>query len=542
MLNQLSLSLFIFLNCAMANSVALGNPNAPVKGTFQYNLGQQPTTLNALSSSDAYASTVQSYILESLGDKNIDTDTWEPALATSWEIAKDETTFTFTLRQGVKWHDGKPFTAEDVKFSFEAIMDKEDKWKTAHQKSYFENIAEVKILAPNKVQFVAKSKYFKNFDVAAGMAIVPKHLYENTSKENLRVLNKTLVGTGPYILADLQRGKSITLTKNKNWWGLSEDRNKGKNNFEKILMRFIKDPTIEVTRLEKGDIDFIGLNAEQFVKKADGPKWGKDVFKVQTQNKAPNGYGFIGWNLKNPMFESKKVRTALYHLINRDLMIEKFDYNMNVPATGPIYLQSEYADPTVKALAYDPQKALKLLKEDGWKPGPDNILEKKIGKELVKLSFTILEPNQDYVKYLTVFKEDAIKAGVEVKIKYIEWTTFIKLLDERNFEAVRLGWSGGTPDWDPKQIWHTDSYVGGGSNFIGYSNKAVDKLIDEARMTMDKTKRTTLLKKVYKLIADDVPYAFFFNNKYTFYAHTKRMKRLKDTYNFGIGTNYWWIQ
>jgi peptide/nickel transport system substrate-binding protein/microcin C transport system substrate-binding protein len=223
-------------------------------------------------------------------------------------------------------------------------------------------------------------------------------------------------------------------------------------------------------------------------------------------------------------------------------MIEKFDYNMNVPATGPIYLQSEYADPTVKALAYDPQKALKLLKEDGWKPGPDNILEKKIGKELVKLSFTILEPNQDYVKYLTVFKEDAIKAGVEVKIKYIEWTTFIKLLDERNFEAVRLGWSGGTPDWDPKQIWHTDSYVGGGSNFIGYSNKAVDKLIDEARMTMDKTKRTTLLKKVYKLIADDVPYAFFFNNKYTFYAHTKRMKRLKDTYNFGIGTNYWWIQ
>ncbi len=540
MLKQISITVFLFLNYALAS--ALGNPNAPVKGTFQYNLGQQPTTLNALSSTDAYASTVQSYILESLGDKNIDTDEWEPALATSWEISKDETTFTFNLREGVKWHDGKPFTAEDVKFTFEAIMDKEDRWKTASLKSYYENIGEVKILAPNKVQFVAKSKYFKNFDMAAGMPIVPKHLYENLSKENIRNLNKTLVGTGPYILTDLQRGKSLTLTKNKIWWGLKVPSNKGKFNFDKILMRFIKDPSIEVTRLEKGDIDFIGLNAEQFVKKASGSKWGKDVFKVQTQNKAPNGYGFIAWNLKNPMFESKNVRLALYHLINRDLMIEKFDFNMNLPATGPLYQQSEYADPTIKPVNFDPQLALKLLKADGWKPGPDNILQKKIGKEMVRLSFTILEPNQDYVKYLTVFKEDAIKAGVEVKIKYIEWTTFIKLLDERNFEAVRLGWSGGSTDWDPKQIWHSDSYAGGGSNFIGYSNKTVDKLIEEARMTMDKTKRVKLLRKVYKTIADDVPYAFFFNNKYTFYAHTKRMGRLKDTYNFGVGTSYWWIQ
>lgn len=159
-LKKITLSIIFLLNCGLANSTSIGNPNAPVKGTFQYNLGQQPTTLNALSSTDYYASSVQGYILESLGDKNIDTDQWEPALATSWEVSKDETTFTFVLRDGVKWHDGKPFTAEDIKFSFDAIMDKDDKYKTAHSKSYFENIAEVKILAPNKVQICCEIQVF----------------------------------------------------------------------------------------------------------------------------------------------------------------------------------------------------------------------------------------------------------------------------------------------------------------------------------------------------------------------------------------------
>ena len=273
-----------------------------------------------------------------------------------------------------------------------------------------------------------------------------------------------------------------------------------------------------------------------------GKKWGKDVFKAKVQNKAPVNYSFIGWNLRNPLFKTKKTRKALYHLVNRNLMIEKFLFNLSLPATGPLFRQSDYANPNVKVVNFDPKKALKLLREDGWKDTDgDAVLDKMIDGKKVKFSFTILEPLQDFMKYLTIFQQSAKEAGIEVKLKFVEWNTFIKLLDERKFEAVRLAWGGGSVDWDPKQIWHSDSIANGGSNFIGYSNKTVDKLIDKARVTLDRKKRIKVLRKVFKTIADDAPYVFFFNNKYKFYAHTKRMKREKDTYNYGVGLGYWWI-
>ena len=134
------------------------------------------------------------------------------------------------------------------------------------------------------------------------------------------------------------------------------------------------------------------------------------------------------------------------------------------------------------------------------------ILDKVIDGKKTKLSITILEPNKEFVKYLTMYKEDAKKAGVEINVKLIEWNAFLKLLDERKFQAVRLGWGAGSVDWDPKQIWHSESQKGG-SNFIGYKNPEVDKLIDEARTILDFEKRQKVLRKVFKLIADDVPYA-----------------------------------
>ena len=159
----------------------------------------------------------------------------------------------------------------------------------------------------------------------------------------------------------------------------------------------------------------------------------------------------------------------------------------------------------------------------------------------VKFSFTILEPLQDFIKYLTIFKESAKKAGIDIKVKFVEWNTFIKLLDERKFQAVRLAWGAGSADWDPKQIWHSSSIANSGSNFVGYNNPEVDKLIDNARGTMEKNKRKQILNKVFKIIANDTPYIFFFNSKYGFYGHTPKMKRVQSAFNYGVGLDTWWI-
>ncbi len=518
-------------------SLAIGNLNAPQGGEYKMNLEEVPTTLHPLSSTDGYASTVQGYVMESLLDRSVETYEWHPAVAKEWTVAKDEMSVEFTLRDGVTFHDGKPLTAEDVKFSFDAVTDKTNKYKTAHLLSYYENIKEVTILAPNKVKFTFAKPYFGNFSVVASMTIVPKHIYENGGKD----LNKKLIGSGPFILSEFDRSKHIRLKKNPNWWGNNDPERKGIYNYSSILMRFVADGTIAIQRMENGDFDFIGLTSEEFMKKTDGPKWKTDLEKVKMANKAPKGYGFVGLNLKNPMFTSAKTRRALSHLFNREEMIKKFLFDMSLPATGPWYQQSDYADPNTKSPQYDPKLALNLLKEDGWVPGADKILQKTVNGQVVRLSFTILNPNKEAEKYLTLYKENSKQAGVEINIKFVEWNAFIKLLDERKFEAVTLSWSGGDVDYDPKQIWHTDSIANQGSNFVSYSNPKVDKLIDESRLILDRNERIKKLREVYKMIADDAPYVFWFNAKFGFYGTNKRVGRPKDTFNYSVGQSYWWL-
>ena len=521
-----------------------GSPKAVAGGTFNFNLGNAPKTLNPLSSTDAYASMVNAYMEEGLAVRNMDTYEWEPWLATSWKISSDGKTFTFKLRKGVLWHDGKELTAKDVKFTFDALTDPQNRYKTAHVKPYYEGISEAKVLDTYKVQFKARNQYFGNFNVLAGLGVLPEHIYKDTSKKNIRKLKKETWGSGPYKFKRFRRGKYIELVANPDWWGRKVPALKGLYNYEKIRFRFIQEQEMAMRRLERGELDFLGLREEDFFKKAKGAKWGKSVFKVRFDNKSGKGYAFIGFNLNHKIFKNKNIRKALYHLLNREKMIEKFLYGNALPATGPWYRQSVYANPEVTPIAYDPAMAKSILKKEGWVDSDgDKILDKVIEGKKTPLSFTILEPREEFLKYLTMFKEDAKKAGVRILIKRIDWSSFLKLIDEKKFEAVRLAWSGGAIDMDPKQIWHSSSAVAGGSNFVSYKNKEVDRLIDEGRRIYDKDKRAKAFREVYRLIAQDIPYIFFFNSKSGFYAHAKRIKRIKDTYNYGIGyDSHWWLE
>ncbi|MCO4754259.1 MAG: peptide ABC transporter substrate-binding protein, partial [Bacteriovoracaceae bacterium] len=397
-----------YLSLALIGLFVFGCQPRPKRNiAFYTNILGEPTTLHPLKgASDGYTGSVTSYIIESLLTKDIDTYEWKPSLATEWEISEDKKTFTFKLRKNVKWHDGKPFTAEDVKWSFDAIFD--DKYKAVSLRPYYEGIEKVEVLDSHTVRFVAKTNYYKNFDIAAGLEILPKHFYEQDKGKAF--FNKNVIGTGPYKLELYKRGSRVVLLKNEQWWGFElEDQKEW--NFPKIVVRFVGDQTVALEMLKKGSLDFLGLRPEAYVKKAVGPKWGKEVHKVRTYNKSPKGYNFIGWNLKHDILKDKKVRQALYHLVNRKLMIDKFEFGYSVPAAGPIYPDSPYHDKSIKPVEYDPKKALKILREAGWRDTDgDNVLDKVINGRKRNLSITILEPYEGFMKYLTVFKEDAKKA------------------------------------------------------------------------------------------------------------------------------------
>jgi microcin C transport system substrate-binding protein len=515
------------------------NESAPQGGVFNLNLGGEPPTLHPITSTDAYAQVVQGYVMDALLAHDIETYAWKPRLAEKWEISKDNKVFTFFLRKNSFFHDGKPVTAEDVKFSFDAIF--EPAYNAAHLRPYYEGIAKVEVIDPYTVKVTAKDTYFKNFDQIATMSIIPKHVYSDVEKS--KKMTRTLIGSGPYALDKFERGQILSLKKFDKWYGKDDKEWKGAFNFSSINMRFYKEDAIILEHAKKGDLDYVKLTSEAYVKKTDGAPWGKTIIKHKVENSAPKNYNFIGWNFRREMFQDKDVRVALAHLMNREEMNKKFRYGMAELATGPTYIRSEYASKTVKPLLFDPKTANELLTKAGWKDSDkDGILDKTINGKKVSFRFTLIHPNKDSEKYWTMYKEDLKKAGIDMEIKYLEWNSFLKLLDEGNFDAVALAWGGGDITWDPKQIWHSSSAVAGGSNFINYKNPEVDKLIDEARQNLDEKKRKKLLATVYEKIAADAPYVFMFNERYDFYANSSKVQMPADTFKYDIGADYWWMK
>jgi peptide/nickel transport system substrate-binding protein/microcin C transport system substrate-binding protein len=517
----------------------LPNLQAPQGGNINENMRAEPSTLHPITASDGYSGEIHDLTMATLLTKDPNTYEWKPYLAEKWEISKDGRVFTFYLRKNATFHDGKPVTAEDVKFSFDAIF--EPKYNAAHKRPYYEQISRVEVVDPYTVKFFAKSTYFLNFDICAGLYIIPKHVYEDVDKS--KKMNKELVGAGPYMLAKYERGKKIILKKYADWFGKDDPAFKGQFNFDTITFRFVSEENVYLEMLKRGDLDYFGeLNAEQYATKTQGDPWGKTVFAVKASNLSPKGYRFVGWNFRNELFKDKNVRMALAMLMNREEMNKKFRYGLSTLATGPTDNFSDYASPNVKPILFDPKKAAELLAKAGWKDSDhDGILDKVINGKKVDFRFSVIHANKDFEKYLTFYKEDLKKVGIDMQIKYLEWNSFLKTLDEGKFDAICLMWQT-TFDFDPKQIWHSSSAVPGGSNFIDYKNPAVDKLIDKARSEMDRKKRITMLRKVYEMIASDVPYVFMFNEKYDFYAVSAKIGRPGDTFKYTDGSDYWWLK
>ncbi len=440
------------------------------------------------------------------------------------------------MRPNLKFHDGTPITAEDVKFSFDAIFMPE--FKAFGKKPYYENIESATVEGPLKVTFKAKAKYFNNLNVLAGTYIIPKHIYQKFDRKQ----NRNIVGSGPYRFVSYDKGKSIILERQKDWFGWDLSFFKGVFNFDRIFFRFIEGENLVVENLKRGQLDYAGLTPEQFNLKTNDAAFTSKLEKVKTENSAPGAYGFIGWNTRNPLFSDKNVRKAMTHLMNRELMISKFLFNMSVPAAGPWHFKSPYASTKVKPLGFNPKEATRLLTKAGWTDSnKDGILDKMIDGKLVPFKFSLIYSTKDVEKYFTIYKEDLKKAGIDLELKVLEWNSFLKLVNEQKFEACALAWGGGSVDIDPKQIWHSESDKLNGHNFVGYKNKEVDNLIDTARMEMSRAKRITLLQKAYEVIADDAPYLFLFNRKDALYAHNKRIKKPNDTFKFAIGVDYWWM-
>ena len=501
------------LAAVLAFAGVAGAAEKPVYGgTFLNGSIGDAENLNPILESTDSANEIDSMIFN--GVMTVDPKTLKPIpdLAESYSSSADQLTWTFKLRKDVKWQDGVPFTAEDVKFSYETYADPK---VNSPRQTDFESIKEIKLLDKYTIQIVLKKPYSPFLYLPMGYFIVPKHILEGQDINN-SAFNRKPLGTGPFKFKEWVSGDHVTVVRNDDYF-------KGKPYLDSIITKVVPNGPALLAQAEAGQLDRANVPAPEVDRMRDVAA--KEHLKLY--ERLDFGYTYIGWNLKNPLFADKRVRQALTMAIDRGLILEKIYKGLGTIATSHIVpgVAWAYTD-DVPQYPYDPAKAKKLLGDLGWKPGSDGILEKD-GK---KFSFTIMANEGNVMRkgVMLYVQQQLAKIGIDVKVQTIEWSTFIKqYVDKKKFDAIVLGWTGMGPDPDDYSLWNSeDADVDDTFNFVGYKNKEVDKLLQAARNTMEPDKRAEYYAKTQKIIAEELPY--------TFLVYTKQVDAFSEKVKGGI--------
>lgn len=485
------------------------------------------TYLNPVLASETSASTINGLVFNGLVKYN---GKIEPVgdLAEDWTISKDGLTFTFHLKKNVRWHDGHPFTAEDVLYTYERLTDPEVRTPFS---SNYDKVKKVEVINSYEIRVNYKEPFVPALE-SWGTGIISKHIFGGVKgKEfNEHPSNKKPVGTGPYKFKEWKTDEKIVLEANLDYFG-------GKPHIAKFIFRIIPDNSVEFLELRNKSIDTMSLTPDQY---HAYPEFFRGYKKFRFPRAA---YSFVGFNLKNPLFKEQKVRQAIAHAINKKELVDGVLLGMGQSATGPFLPLSWAFDPAIKDFEYLPELSKKILKEEGWKDtNYDGILE----KDGHPFHFTLITNQGNKMRSLCaeIIQQQLKKIGIKMELRIIEWSTFIKqFVDKQNFDAIILGWSL-TPDPDNYSIWHSSQRKEGQYNFVSYENKEVDQLLEKGRKEFDLEKRKTIYRKIHRIIHDDIPYIFLFYPDSLPVIHERfQGPKIEPVSSFGFAWNFekWYV-
>lgn len=417
-----------------------------------------------------------------------------PDLASSWEVSKDGCTITFHLRKGVRWHDGYPLTAKDVLFTYKVMVDPST--PTPYSGDFLE-VDKAEVVD----DYTFRVHYRRPFAPGLsswGISILPEHLLSGRDITKSPLIRHP-IGTGPYRFKEWVSGQKVILEYNPDYF-------EGRPYINWYISRVIPDMATMFLELKAGGIDYMGLTPMQY-RRQTNTGWFKKNFNKYRYLAA--SYTYLGYNLKCPLFKDKRVRQAISYAINKEEIIDGVLLGLGTIATGPYKPDMWAYNPNVKRYPYNPKKARQLLTEAGFKDSDgDGILDKD-GRPFI---FTIItnQGNLNRLNTAQIIQYRLSKIGIKVKIRVIEWASFIKeFIDKRRFEATILGWTI-PPEPDLYDVWHSSKTSPGGLNFISYKNPEVDRLIEEARHTFDIEKRRECYFRIQEILADEQPYTFLY--------------------------------
>jgi peptide/nickel transport system substrate-binding protein len=411
------------------------------------------------------------------------TPEFEPVseLAVSW-IWKDSKTLVFKLRKDAFFSDGERVNAEDVKYTFDSLLDTEF---NAPFRSLYTSISEVQIEDDFTVKFLL-NKPNAALMTYMDIGIVPKHLGEDKNHN----LGTDPVGSGPMRLTKWERGNKIVLEPNPKFWGKEPT-------VEKIIIQIIKDQTNRVQALVAGDVDYVASPLEP----NDVPRM-RENDKISSYSSTGTSYTYFGFNMNVPILSDKRMRRAIAYFIDRDILVDKINEGVPVKANNlmlPFWWM--YTD-DIKQPGHDPEKAKALLSEMGWfDTDNDGILDKD-GKKLT----IVLKTHSEWanrIQMIEYIQNVLSKNGFEAKTDITDWPAHSSAVRASNYQTTIQGW---TRLVDPDYAFYHTLHSKGTSNWGGFNSPDYDKLVELGRVTTDIRKRGEYYQKAARILAEELPY------------------------------------
>ncbi len=489
-------------------------------------------TLTPLISTDAYATEIQNMVLETLLIYDPDSLELIGHIATSWKISDDGLVITYKMRDDVTFSDGQKLTAHDLVFTYDFIMN--EKVDAPRHRAYYKKIKSVVALDDYTVQFTFTEPYYNSLLLSGSLEILPKHFYSQYM-DDPTPFNQSkgiLLGSGPYRLKAPDSWtpdkKIVELIRNDRYWGPVTP------SYDRVMWKIIDNDSARLTTFRNRELDIYSARPIEYKKLLND----KDLTsRTQHFEYMPpiNGYIYIAWNHqrkgKDTLFTDKRVREALTYLTDRQKMIDEILLGYGEIAVSPFNPQSKQHNPALTPRQPDVDKAIALLKQAGFEDRDgDGVIENEKGE---KFQFDLLFPNvsEDAKRLVLLLKDFYAKAGIQLTPKAAEWPVMLEKGDTQEFDAMILGWTS-VVESDLYQIFHSSQIDDNGDNYISYRNPKLDKLIEQARTTVDRDKRMALWHQCEKLLYEDQPYTFLYRRAALVFVDD-RIQNLKVT-NFGL--------
>ncbi len=516
-----------------AKASEAAKPAAAAKGAGQvsYAIPSDPV-MNPVLAGDTSAVSVSKLIFNGLTRPDPQTLEPKPDLATSWEASPDGKTWTFKLRSGVKWHDGKPFTADDVKFTFDSILDPK---VNSVARANFLALQAVEVVDPATVKFAFSDPFapFPSFTGSNGtvfLGIVPKHILTGQDINSAADFNKKVpIGTGPFKMKEARGGDRFVLTAN-------EDYYLGRPKLEGVTYKVMPDINTQVAQLRTGELDMAVLEHPSL----RGLEGAQNVVAEVVPRVI---LAYIGLNKENSLFQDRRVRQALVHALDRKAMQSSILLGKGEIANGPIVPAQSWAyNANVQTYDFNLDKAKSLMAEAGWTPGAGGVLQKN--GQPFKFTITLTRGNSFHENTSAQAQQYWKKLGADVGLDAVEFSVFIN--ERRNphkYEALTHRWF---LPLDPDQFnyWHSSATKQGGLNVGAYSNPEVDKLLEGGRRSIDQAKRKADYFKLQSIMAEDVPEVWLFYPGEA-RAYNKRIGGLQAVSTYDVCFHYaneWFVK